>query len=355
MPLTSSLMSTRQVETAAQSTDVPPAARSLSSYAGAALFAPTRLLFRGMVRLGSCPLDEEVGNVAAVASPSELHHAKGRRAIVVGGTRGIGRAIVTTLRAAGAHVTVVGRSAVPTAAADAFAADLSTVAGCGQLIDDVAAAGALPFDYLIFTVGAWPDFSEPYTTDGVEKVVALDLLARHLVLDGLASRALLTSSARVLNVLASTQHVPLQTEESIKARVISLTPPSTLYALFPVGIAADAWLQDAAARHPSLTLVGMFPGIVPTELPLCTFPSWMMPVLTAAMLPIASSEVDAGLAHATVLTSPNVARRRVSYFNFMLEGRRAHPLAYHATLGAWITAHLDGIVAASKAKATPRG
>ena len=46
-------MSTRQVETA-QSTDAPPAAgRSLSSYAGAALFAPTRLLFRGMVRLGS--------------------------------------------------------------------------------------------------------------------------------------------------------------------------------------------------------------------------------------------------------------------------------------------------------------
>ena len=117
-----------------------------------------------------------------------------------------------------------------------------------------------------------------------------------------------------------------------------------------MGIAADAWLQDAAARHPSLTLVGMFPGIVAsTQLPLCTFPSWMMPALTAAMLPVASSDADAGLAHATVLASPNVARKRVSYFNYMLEGRRAHELAYSPTLGAWISAHLDGIAAASEA------
>ena len=347
MPLTSSLMATRQVDT-----DAPPAAaRSLSSYAGAALFAPTRLLFRGIVRLGSCPLDDDLGNVAAVASPSDLCEAyRGKRAMTVGGTRGIGAAIVSTLRAAGAQVTVVGRSAAPTEAFDAFAADLSTVAGCRQLIDDVSAAGVAPFDYLIFTVGAWPDFSQPYTSDGVEKVVALDLLARHLVLDGLAARGLLAGGARVLNVLASSQHVPLQTEESVKARVASATPPSTLpYALFPVGIAADAWLQNVAVRHPSLTLVGMFPGIVPTELPLCTFPSWMMPALTAAMLPIASSEADAGLAHATVLASPNIARKRVSYFNYMLEGRRAHPLAYSPTLGAWITAHLDGVAAASKA------
>lgn len=352
MPLTSSLMSTRQVETA-QSTDAPPAAgRSLSSYAGAALFAPTRLLFRAMVRLGSTPLDDEIGNVEAVASPSDLGAAyRGKRAIVVGGTKSIGATIVTTMQSAGAKVTVVARSAVATDTTDAFAADLSTVAGCEKLIDDIAAAGVAPWDYLVFTVGAWPDFSQPYTSDGVEKVVALDLLARHLVLDGLAAHGLLASGARVLNVLASAQHVPLQTEESVKARVEAKTPPATLpYALFPVGIAADAWLQDAAARHPSLTLVGMFPGIVAsTQLPLCTFPSWMMPALTAAMLPVASSDADAGLAHATVLASPNVARKRVSYFNYMLEGRRAHELAYSPTLGAWISAHLDGIAAASRA------
>ena len=69
----------------------------------------------------------------------------------------------------------------------------------------------------------------------------------------------------------------------------------------------------------------------------------MMPALTLAMLPIASSEAEAGLAHATVLASPNAGRRRVSYFNHLLEGRLAHPLAYAPGLGAWISAHLNEV------------
>ena len=76
----------------------------------------------------------------------------------------------------------------------------------------------------------------------------------------------------------------------------------------------------------------------------------MLPLLKLAMLPVASSEAETGLAAATVLASPNAARRRPSYFNFMLEGRRAHPLAYKPELGAWITAHLDAIVAEKGAK-----
>ena len=297
------------------------------------------------MRLGSCPLDATVGNVAAVSFPSELSPAyKGKRAMVVGGTRGIGSAIACTLREAGAHVTVVGRSAQPTQAA--FAADLATVAGCRKLVAAVASAGVPPFDYLIFTVGAWPDFAEPYTSEGVEKVVALDLLARHFVLDGLAAAGLLTSGARVLNVLASTQQVPFQTEESIRTRVAAVQPPSSMFAaLLPVGVAADAWLQDASARHPSLSFVGMFPGVFPTELPSSTFPAWALPVLTAAMLPVASSAAEIGLAHATVLASPNAGCRRVTYFNHLLEGRTAHPLAYQTKLGRWITSHLEEVAA----------
>ena len=94
----------------------------------------------------------------------------------------------------------------------------------------------------------------------------------------------------------------------------------------------------AAARHPSLTFVGMFPGVLPTELASSILPSWALPALTAAMLPVASSAEEVGLAHATVLASPNAGRRRVSYFNHLLEGRTSHPLAYEPELGAWITA-----------------
>ena len=135
----------------------------LASYAGSAMFEPTRLLGRGLMRLGSCPLDETVGIAAAVSSPSELSPTyEGKRVMVVGGTRGIGRAIASTLREAGAHVTVVGRSAVPfthvskaSSDCEAFAADLSTTVGCRKLVSEVVASGVQPFHFLVFTVGAW--------------------------------------------------------------------------------------------------------------------------------------------------------------------------------------------------------
>ena len=53
--------------------------------------------------------------------------------------------------------------------------------------------------------------------------------------------------------------------------------------------------------HPALGFVGMFPGVLPTELATSTFPGWALPALTAAMLPVASSPEEVGLAHATVL------------------------------------------------------
>ena len=188
----------------------------LAGYAGYRVFAPSRLLFRGMVRATSTPLDPEVGNFAEVTVEDLAGTYKGKRAMLVGGSRGIGAAIKETLVRAGAHVTIVARSA---AGENGIAAHLDTVAGCRKFIAEASAAGVAPYDYLVFTVGAWPDFSDPFTADGVDKVVALDLLARHLVLEGLAKAGLLNQGGRVLNVLASAQNVPRLTEEGLKARV----------------------------------------------------------------------------------------------------------------------------------------
>jgi NAD(P)-dependent dehydrogenase (short-subunit alcohol dehydrogenase family) len=87
-----------------------------------------------------------------------------------------GRAIADTLSAAGAQVVVVGRSAAP----PGVAADLSTVGGCLALVAELRACG-FQFGLVVLTVGVWPDVSEPRTDDGVDKVVALDLLARHVL------------------------------------------------------------------------------------------------------------------------------------------------------------------------------
>jgi NAD(P)-dependent dehydrogenase (short-subunit alcohol dehydrogenase family) len=68
----------------------------------------------------------------------------GKRALVSGGTRGIGAAIAARLKAAGASVTAIGRSAPERLAADDFiAADVATPEGTDAAIEQVLGRGGI--------------------------------------------------------------------------------------------------------------------------------------------------------------------------------------------------------------------
>ena len=82
-------------------------------------------------------IKDEVIKALEIRTPVEL---EGRRALVTGGTKGIGAAVVQTLLRAGARVLVAARSQPADAGElDFIAADVSTAAGCSAIASAVDA------------------------------------------------------------------------------------------------------------------------------------------------------------------------------------------------------------------------
>src|SRR5262245_48648372 len=69
-----------------------------------------------------------------MSNDRELH---GRRALVTGGTKGIGRAVVTRLRESGATVLTTARTVSPGDTGLFVAADITTADGCAVIADAV--------------------------------------------------------------------------------------------------------------------------------------------------------------------------------------------------------------------------
>ena len=334
-----------------------------------AIAAPGRALVRTALPLALQPRDQTIGCAPLLDDAALADQYKGKRVLIVGGTRGIGAATARVLEAAGGEVTVVGRSA---AGASGVAADLSTVAGCLEAASQLKQRmQKRSLGFVIFTVGVWPDALEPRTRDNIDKVVALDLLARHIILTRLADAGALAVGCRVMSVLASCQHYPaaMMDAESVRRRVgaaldVSAAPgrhslKSAALTLLTTAVAHDAWLHHlggmlcgrlspSSSSSPPVRLVATFPGLLVTDLPHTALPGWLADCLKLPLALVADSPEQVGRAHASILASPSLLRTSepVSYHVApLLEARCAHPLAYDASLGEWVYDLLEGLVA----------
>lgn len=137
---------------------------------------------------------------------------QGKRALVTGGTDGIGLALARELRGRGAEVLICGRNPERLAGAraegiEAIAADLGTMAGIDTV---VAAARDWGIDILVNNAGMGAAFTidQPIDLAGVDATIALNLTAPiHLIsrlIDGLRARP----EAMIVNVTSGLAIAP---------------------------------------------------------------------------------------------------------------------------------------------------
>lgn len=176
----------------------------------------------------------------------------GRRILVTGGSKGLGRAMASRLAAAGGEVVVAARTA-PDGLADVdfIRADLSTMEGLASLADQVLAKG--PIDVLVQNAGAAAAAGAVLETDdgSWEADLTLNLLAvvrldRLLVPSMVARR-----SGVVVHVSSIAGHYPQPGQAPYAASKAALNSYSRSLAV-EVGVAG-------------VRVVNVLPGFIPTD------------------------------------------------------------------------------------------
>jgi NAD(P)-dependent dehydrogenase (short-subunit alcohol dehydrogenase family) len=218
--------------------------------------------------------------------------------------------------------------------------DLTTVRSCQQLVRDLQSS-LPPIDILVFTVGAWPDSQNLLTSEGRNRVIALDVVARFVILYHLLP-TLASRNARVMSVLASARSFPTFDLEATKALIANTQPP-TLFDHLSCGLVMDSLLLQAAQRYPEVSFVGSYPGFVETELLYSTFPQAVVDVALSLgkVMGLMLTEQESGERHVSILGAEELTR--VSFYDEVPVGRLVTPQAEETEFQSWLWNHLESL------------
>lgn len=260
----------------------------------------------------------------------------GSRVLVVGGTKGIGRGIAQVLgmEMAPAKVVTVGRSALDLFSDDPKdgrmkpewfehrRADLASISGCkafvaglaesygaGNATNVGAATTASPwaFTHVVFTLGLWPDWKNPRSPDGLDRVAQVDIVNRVYIFSELLRNGLVARNAQVMSVLAAARKaLSFVSAEKIKSMFepkpadYAYTWQTVLSPLAAVGPGNDLVWAEAAKRHPEFSFLSVFPGIVHSEILSHTVGDTLGKLATHAF-PFAHTHRESGRRHLNML------------------------------------------------------
>lgn len=223
----------------------------------------------------------------------------GVRAIVVGGTSGIGHGIAARLASANASVTIVGRDRVR---AEAVLKDLQGrgsgehrfVACDAQLISNVrdfARDVPAPVDILVLTQGIASIKGRTETSEGLDQKMALHYYSRMAFINELLPQLRAAEQPKVISVLSAGVHAPYKewkTDPELKTHFSLKTAADA--AGYYNDLALDALSRDPA--NSNIAFIHAAPGFVSTnwgtEMP--TLVRW----LVRAIQPLGTSLYDCG-------------------------------------------------------------
>lgn len=180
----------------------------------------------------------------------------GRRALVTGGTKGVGAAVVSALVAAGVEVMTTARHAsdAPLAGVDYIRADLATAEGCAVVAEAVRARWG-GVDILVHVVGGStaPAGGHAALDDGVwERELALNLMPA-VRLDRALLPAMIAQGEGVIVHVTSIQHL------------MPLPESTTAYAAAKAALSTYSKSLSKEVTPKGVRVVRVSPGWVETE------------------------------------------------------------------------------------------
>ena len=284
------------------------------------------------------PADEIIGNIPVLSQNELASIYAGKKALFIGGTRGVGYGTALAMAQAGADVTLVGRREVSGAAAlekirastnnenqrlDFVQGDLGSVQSTYELIETLESRSER-YDYLVVTAMTFPDWSAPtlMNEDGFDQSFFIGVVGRFIIYRNM-HRFLRDNNPRILNVLAAGEKPMTHLDRELASG--KRNPTSLLDDLSNIALANDIMLIGLQEKDSNIsgktTVVSTHPGLLKTDLHRGQG-LWFDIVEWLSVSLAGISEEDCGLRQASILAADKLHEGKLSYVDMFMNGRK---------------------------------
>ncbi|MDB5584191.1 MAG: dehydrogenase protein [Bradyrhizobium sp.] len=189
----------------------------------------------------------------------------GRKAIVIGGTGGLGRALSQVIAAHGGKVIVVGQTFRDRGVAGIeFVPGDLTLLRKARLVADLLPAETA--DFLIFTTGIFAASKREETSEGIERDMAVSFLSRLVMLRAMAARLGTARENAQGKPRVFIMGYPGTGRAGNPADLNSESGYKLMVAHVNTVAGNEALVLDSAKRYPQFGTFGLNPGVIKTAI-----------------------------------------------------------------------------------------